>query len=308
MTISSTPTDLAAGQTVLAADVHWSDFWDFSVTADLLHYDFVLQAMLALALLGLLGGVLAPLIVVRQMSFAVHGASELSVTGAAAALLAGISVNIGGIIGAVVAAGVFGYLGNKARERDSVIGVVMAFGLGLGVLFLALYGRIGTGFALLTGQVVSVGVQGLTAIAITTAVVLAVLAVIYRPLLFASMDPRVAEANGVPMRTLSVIFAILMGLACAQGVQIIGALLVMSLMITPGAAAARLTANPTLMMVLSVIFAEIAAVGGLILSLAPKLPVSVFVTTISFIIYVICRQIGARREHTTRRIIDAVSA
>ncbi|MBR7560254.1 metal ABC transporter permease, partial [Mycobacterium tuberculosis] len=81
------------------------------------------------------------------------------VTGAAAALLAGISVNIGGIIGAVVAAGVFGYLGNKARERDSVIGVVMAFGLGLGVLSLALYGRIGTGFALLTGQVVSVGVQ-----------------------------------------------------------------------------------------------------------------------------------------------------
>lgn len=308
MTISSTPTDLAAGQTVLAADVHWSDFWDFSVTADLLHYDFVLQAMLALALLGLLGGVLAPLIVVRQMSFAVHGASELSVTGAAAALLAGISVNIGGIIGAVVAAGVFGYLGIKARERDSVIGVVMAFGLGLGVLFLALYGRIGTGFALLTGQVVSVGVQGLAAIAITTVVVLAVLAVIYRPLLFASMDPRVAEANGVPMRALSVIFAILMGLACAQGVQIIGALLVMSLMITPGAAAARLTANPTLMMVLSVIFAEVAAVGGLILSLAPKLPVSVFVTTISFVIYVICRQIGARREHTTRRAISAAAA
>ncbi|GAB35556.1 metal ABC transporter permease [Gordonia otitidis] len=308
MTIGSVAPDLATSQTAVAADVRWSDFWNFSVTADLLHYDFVLQAMLALALLGLLGGVLAPLIVVRQMSFAVHGASELSVTGAAAALLAGISVNVGGIIGAVVAAGVFGYLGNKARERDSVIGVVLAFGLGLGVLFLALYGRIGTGFALLTGQVVSVGVQGLTAIAITTVVVLGVLALIYRPLLFASLDPRVAEANGVPMRALSVIFAILMGLACAQGVQIIGALLVMSLMITPGAAAARLTANPTLMMVLSVIFAEIAAVGGLILSLAPKLPVSVFVTTISFIIYVICRQIGARREHTTRRIIDAVSA
>ena len=219
MTIGSVAPDLATSQTAVAADVRWSDFWNFSVTADLLHYDFVLQAMLALALLGLLGGVLAPLIVVRQMSFAVHGASELSVTGAAAALLAGISVNVGGIIGAVVAAGVFGYLGNKARERDSVIGVVLAFGLGLGVLFLALYGRIGTGFALLTGQVVSVGVQGLTAIAITTVVVLGVLALIYRPLLFASLDPRVAEANGVPMRALSVIFAILMGLACAQGVQ-----------------------------------------------------------------------------------------
>ncbi|MGV9858951.1 metal ABC transporter permease [Gordonia sp. NPDC003425] len=287
--------------THLATDVSWSDFWDFSVTAQLLHYDFVLQALLALTLLGLLGGVLAPLIVVRQMSFAVHGASELSVTGAAAALLAGVSVNVGGVIGAVIAAAVFGLMGNRARERDSVIGVVMAFGLGLGVLFLALYGRIGTGFALLTGQVVSVGVEGLRAIAITTVVVLAVLSVIYRPLLFASVDPRVAQAGGVPMRTLSVVFAIIMGLACAQGVQIIGALLVMSLMITPGAAAARITANPTRAVLWSVLFAEIAAVGGLLLSLAPKLPVSVFVTTISFVIYLICRWVGGRRRHITRR-------
>lgn len=279
-----------------ASNVRLDDLWNLSETVRLLQYDFVWQALLALALLGLLGGVLAPLIVARQMSFAVHGSSELSVTGAAAALLAGVSVNLGGVLGAVVAAAVFGFLGRRARERDSVIGVVMAFGLGLGVLFLALYGRIGTGFALLTGQVVSVGVQGLSAIAITTAVVLAVLAVIYRPLLFASMDPRVAEANGVPMRALSVVFAILVGLACAQGVQIIGALLVMSLMITPGAAAARLTANPAVAVGLSVAFAEVAAVGGLLLSLAPKLPVSVFVTTISFVIYVLCRRVGSRRR------------
>lgn len=284
----------------LASDVKLSDFWDFSVTADLLHYDFVWHAIIALALLGVLGGVLAPLIVMRQMSFAVHGTSELSVTGASAALLLGVSINLGGVVGSVIVAAVFGFLGNKARERDSVIGVVMAFGLGLAVLFLSLYGRVGTGFALLTGQVVSVGVQGLTAIAITTVVVLAVLAVIYRPLLFASLDPRVAEADGVPMRLLSVVFAIIMGLACAQGVQIIGALLVMSLMITPGAAAARLTANPGRAIMFSVIFAEIAAVGGLLLSLAPKLPVSVFVTTISFLIYLICRWVGARRQHRTR--------
>lgn len=285
---------------VLAADTRLSDFWDFGETLRLLHYDFVWQALLALALLGLLSGVLAPLIVVRQMSFAVHGASELSVTGAAAALLAGISVNVGGVIGAVIAAAVFGFMGNRARERDSVIGVVMAFGLGLGVLFLALYGRIGTGFALLTGQVVSVGVSGLTAIAVTTIVVLAVLAVIYRPMLFASLDPRVAQSAGVPMRTLSVVFAILIGLAAAQGVQIIGALLVMSLMITPGAAAARLSSNPTVVLGFSVVFAEVAAIGGMLMSLAPQLPVSVFVTTISFVIYVVCRMIGSRRTRTTR--------
>ncbi|RPA65586.1 metal ABC transporter permease [Gordonia oryzae] len=289
-----------AARTVVAANVELRDFWDFAETARLLHYDFVWQALIALALLGVLSGVLAPLIVSRQMSFAVHGASELSVTGAAAALLAGVSINLGGVIGAVLAAAVFGFMGNRARERDSVIGVVMAFGLGLGVLFLALYGRIGAGFALLTGQVVSVGVHGMAAIAITTAVVLAVLAVVYRPVLFASLDPRVAQARGVPMRALSVVFAILVGLAAAQGVQIIGALLVMSLMITPGAAAARLSANPTVVLGLSVLFAEIAALGGLLLSLAPQLPVSVFVTTISFVIYLVCRAIGSRRTHATR--------
>jgi len=273
-------------------------FFDLATTGDLLGRDFVQQAIVALALLGLLGGLLSPLIVTRQMSFAVHGVSELSVTGAAAALLAGISVNVGGVIGAVVAALTFGILGNRARERDSVIGVVMAFGLGLAVLFLALYGNASKGFAMLTGQVVSVGLSGLTAIAITTAAVIAVLAVIYRPLLFASVDPRVALANGVPTKALSIVFAVLMGLACAQGVQIIGALLVMSLLITPGAAAMRLSSNPTTVTLLAIAFAELAAVGGLILSLAPGLPVSVFVTTISFVIYLVCRFIGRSRERT----------
>lgn len=276
------------------ATAQFGEIGNLVQTADLLSRGFVLQALVAIALLGLLGGVLGPIIVTRQMSFAVHGVSELSITGAAAALFLGISVNVGGVIGAVIAAAVFGFLGNRARERDSVIGVVMAFGLGLAVLFMSLYGRVGTGFALLTGQVVSVGTGGLTAIAITSVVVLGGLAVIYRPLLFASADPRVAQAAGVPIRALSIVFAVLMGLACAQGVQIIGALLVMSLMITPAAAASRLSANPTVVIGLSVVFAELAAVGGLILSLAPGLPVSVFVTTISFVIYLICRFVGPR--------------
>jgi zinc/manganese transport system permease protein len=291
---------MTVGAPLAAAQIEISKLWDFGETGSLLERDFVQQSLLAVALLALLGGILGPLIVARQMSFAVHGVSELSVTGAAAALLLGIGINIGGVIGAVVAAAVFGFMGDRARERDSVIGVVMAFGLGLGVLFLSLYGSARTGFAMLTGQVVSVGTGGLTAIAITTVVVVAGMAVIYRPMLFASLDPRVAAAHGVPIRLLSVVFAILMGLACAQGVQIIGALLVMSLMITPAAAAARLTANPTTVLVLSVVFAEVAAVGGLILSLAPGLPVSVFVTTISFVIYVVCRVVGRRRQFATR--------
>ncbi len=282
----------------------WTDLIAFDVTADLLQRDFVQQAIGACALLALMGGLLGPLIVMRRMSFAVHGASELGVTGAAAALLLGVSVTTGATIASIGAALVFALLGGKNRDRDSVIGVVMAFGLGLGVLFLALYGRTGTGFALLTGQVVSIGLSGVAVVAATTAVIAIVLAVVYRPLLFASVDPRVAASRGVPTTALGLVFAVLLGAAVAQGVQVIGALLVMSLLITPAAAAIRITADPAKVMLLSVIFAEIAAVGGVVLSLAPGLPVSVFVTTLSFLIYVVCRIVGPRFR-SRRTVIDA---
>ncbi|MFC8528466.1 metal ABC transporter permease [Nocardia sp. NPDC057227] len=272
-----------------------SKTFDFSTTANLIGYDFVQQALLAAALLGLLAGVIGPLVVSRQMSFAVHGTSELSLTGAAAALLAGIGVGVGAIVGSVIAAVLFGVLGTKARERDSVIAVVLSFGLGLSVLFLWLGPeRAGSKFSLLTGQVVSVGYSGLTLLIACTAGVLAVLALIYRPLLFASTDPEVAQARGVPVRALSVVFAVMLGITAAFGVQIVGALLVLALLITPAAAAAQVTASPVRATVLAVLFAEVAAVGGILLSLAPGVPVSTFVTTISFVIYLVCRVVGRR--------------
>ncbi|MBF6124749.1 metal ABC transporter permease [Nocardia brasiliensis] len=278
-----------------------SKMFDFGTTANLLSYDFVQQAVLAAALLGLLSGVIGPLIISRQMSFAVHGTSELSLTGAAAALLAGIGVGVGAIAGSVVAAVLFGLLGTRARERDSVIAVVLSFGLGLSVLFLWLGpDRAGSKFSLLTGQVVSVGNGGLGLLAACTVGVLAVLAIIYRPLLFASSDPEVAVARGVPVRALSIVFAVLLGITAAFGVQIVGALLVLALLITPAAAAAQLTADPVRATVLAVVFAELAAVGGILLSLAPGVPVSTFVTTISFLIYVVARVVGTRRRELAR--------
>lgn len=274
-----------------------SKMLDFSTTAHLLTYPFVWQALLAAALLGLLSGAIGPLIVSRQMSFAVHGTSELSLTGAAAALLAGIGVGVGAIFGSVIAAVLFGLLGTKARERDSVIAVIMSFGLGLSVLFLWLGPeRAGSKFSLLTGQVVSVGYSGLALLITCTVAVLAVLAAVYRPLLFASTDPEVAVARGVPVRALSVVFAVMLGITAAFGVQLVGALLVLSLLITPAAAAAQLTANPMRATVLTIVFAELAAVGGMLLSLAPGVPVSTFVTTISFVIYLICRVVGSRQR------------
>lgn len=269
----------------------------FDVTADLLRRDFVQQALVAAALLALVAGLIGPFIVMRQMSFAVHGSSELSLTGAAFALLAGLNVGLGALIGSAMAAILFGVLGQRARERDSAIGVVMAFGLGLAVLFIHLYpGRAGTSFALLTGQIVGVGYSGLALLGAVTVLVVAVLAVSYRPLLFATADPEVAAARGVPVRALGIVFAALVGLTAAQGVQIVGALLVMSLLITPAAAAARIFSSPPATIAASVLFAELAAVGGLVLSLAPGVPVSVFVTTISFVIYLVCWAVS-RRSH-----------
>ena len=269
----------------------------FHITADLLSRDFVQQALLAAALLALVAGLIGPFIVMRQMSFAVHGSSELSLTGASFALLAGFNVGIGALVGCGLAAILFGVLGQRARERDSAIGVVLAFGLGLAVLFIHLYpGRSGTSFALLTGQIVGVGYSGLALLVVVTGLVIAVLAVSYRPLLFATADPEVAAARGVPVRALGIVFAALVGVVAAQGVQIVGALLVMSLLITPAAAAARVFSSPVAVLVASVVFAELSAVAGIVLSLAPGVPVSVFVTTISFVIYLVCWAVS-RRHH-----------
>lgn len=271
--------------------------FDVEATVALLQYDFVQQALLAGAILGLLAGVIGPLIVSRQMAFSVHGTSELSLTGAAAALIIGVSVGIGAVLGAVVAAILFGVLGTRARERDSVIGVIMAFGLGVAVLLLWAYdGRTGAAFSLLTGQIVAPGGTGIALLAACAAAVIVTLLVIYRPLLFSSTDPEVAAARGVPVRGLSIVFAVLVGVTAALGVQIVGALLVMALLITPAAAAARVASGPLAATVLAVIFAEVAAVGGILLALAPGVPVSAFITTIAFVIYLACRAIGSARQ------------
>src|SRR6201992_1617128 len=164
--------------------------FSFDVTAHLLRHDFVQQALVAAALLGLVAGLIGPFIVMRQVSVAVAGFSELSLPGAAFAWLIGFEVGMGALIGSALAAALFGILGQRARERDSVTGVVLAFGLGLAVLFIYLYpGRTSTSFALLTGQIVGVGYTGLATLALVCLLVIGVLATCYRPLLFATVDP-----------------------------------------------------------------------------------------------------------------------
>jgi zinc/manganese transport system permease protein len=274
--------------------------FDWDLYGRLFALPYVQAALIAAAILGLLAGVLGPLIVSRNMAFAVHGTSELAFTGGAAALLLGMDVGHGALAGAIVAALVLGLLSRRSSEHDSVIGAVLSFGLGVGVLLLWFYpGRASNKFGLLVGQIVGVDFASIALLAGSGIAVLLVLLVIYRPLLFASVDPDVAKARGVPVGGLSVVFAVLVGVATALGVQTVGALLVLALMITPAAAAARVTASPLRATVLAVVFAETAALGGFILSLAPGAPVSAFVTAISFLIYLVCWTISVARGRST---------
>ena len=278
-------------------DDFWSQILNFDNYGELLV--LVRNSIIAGAVLGVVGGLIGVFVMMRDLAFAVHGVSELSFAGASAALLLGVNVVAGSIGGSLLAALLIGLLGARARDRNSIIAVLMPFGLGLGILFLALYkGRSANKFGLLTGQIVSVDNPQLLLLVIVSAVVILGLLLIWRPLAFASIDSDVARARGVPVRALSIVFMILLGLAVAVSIQVVGALLVLSLLVTPAAAAMRVTASPVLTPVLSVVFAVVSVVGGIMLALGGGLPISPYVTTISFLIYVVCRVIGSRRSQT----------
>ncbi len=262
--------------------------FDFSDYDELI--PLVQNSLIAGLLLGLVGGLIGVFVMTRDMSFAVHGISELSFAGAAFALLLGYNVVGGSIIGSLIAALIIGYLGAKAKDRNSIVAVLMPAGLGLGILALALYeGRAANKFGLLTGQIVAVDDPQLASLVLICGFVLITLLFIWRPLTFASVDSEVAAARGVPTKALSIVFMLLLGLAVAASVQIVGALLVLSLLVTPAAAALRVSSSPILTPILSVVFAVTSVIGGILLALGAGLPISPYVTTVSFLIYLVCR-------------------
>lgn len=264
--------------------------FDFSDYEQLI--PLVQNSLIAGLLLGIMGGLIGVFVMTRDMSFAVHGISELSFAGAAIALLVGLNVALGATFGSIVAAIIIAILGTRAKDRNSIIAVLMPFGLGIGILALALYeGRAANKFGLLTGQIIAVDDPQVFWLIATATVVVIALLVIWRSLSFASLDPEVAEARGVPTKALGIIFMLLLALAVAASLQIVGALLVLTLLVTPAAAALRLTASPLLVPILSMVFAAVAVVGGILLALGGGLPISPYVTTLSFGIYLVARVI-----------------
>jgi len=269
-----------------------------------LRQPFAQHALIAGTLVAVISGLIGPFIVSRRMAFAVHGTAELSFTGAAAGLVVAANPVAGALLGSLVVATMIGAFGVRDRERDSAIGVILAFGLGVGIYLLSLYHGFATEATnILFGQIFGVSTGQLILLLVVATGVLLAMAVLYRPLLFASVDPEVAEARGVRPRLVGLLFLYVLALTVTEAAQIVGTLLVLSLAITPAAAAQRLSARPAVVTGLSVIFALIASDGGLIASLQSHIiKASVFVTAISFGIYVLARTLGvglraARRTH-----------
>jgi zinc/manganese transport system permease protein len=268
-----------------------------------LQFPFAQHALEAAFLVAIICGLIGPFVITRSMAFAVHGTSELAFTGAVAGLLVADNPVAGALVGAVVVAGLIGLLGQRASERDSTIGVILAAGLGLGVFLLTYYhGFASEALNILFGNIFGINADQILLLAVIAVAVAAVLGVIWRPLLFASVDPDAARARGVPAAALGLVFLFVLAVTVTEAAQLVGTLLVLSLAITPAAAAQRLTFSPIATTVLSVVFAVVSADGGLLLSFQfPTVRPSVPIVAVSFAFYVLARVAGpaltARRRH-----------
>ena len=266
------------------------------------HYAFVQHALLAGIITAVLAGTVGTIVTARNMSFAVHGLAEVGFTGAAGAVLTGFSAGVGVLVTTFAAAAAIGVLGVRLRERDIAIGSVQAFVTGLGVLFLALSTRYATeAFSILFGSILAVTMEDLIRSLAVGAIALTALAIIYRPLRFATVDPEVAEARGVPLRLVSTAFLLVLALTVAEAVQLVGVILIFTLLIVPAAAAQRLTVHPGFVVLYSVGIALAVTIGGIACALYTSWPVSFFVSTFSFVAYLLARAMSTRTPRAAGR-------
>ena len=252
----------------------------------MLAYDFMRNAFVAGAIVAVLAGAVGYVLVLRGQTFAGHALSHVGFTGATGAVLLGVSP-FAGLVGFTVAAGIgMGFLGERLAARDVAIGMILSMALGLGLLFLHFYTSYATqATALLFGNVLAVGPGALWSLAVLALLGLAALASIARPLLFATLQPELAEARGVPMRFVAVVFLAIVGLAVAECVEIVGVLLVFTLMVGPAASAQALSSRVLSGVALAVGLALAEAWGGIALAWFSDWPVSFWITALSGSVY-----------------------
>jgi zinc/manganese transport system permease protein len=258
--------------------------------SEVLEYHFMVNALLAGSAVAVMAGLLGWLMVLRRETFAGHTLSMMAFPGAAGAALIGVAAAWGYflfcVVGALVIGRFSGARGRSWSEQSAVIGSVQALALGLGFLFVSLYGGVlGDLDNLLFGTFLGISDGQVLLLAGVALVAVAALAVLGRPLLFASVDADVASARGVPVRGLGVAFLVLLGLAVAATSQITGVLLVFALLLMPAASAQAITARPGLSLALTVAIGLAVVWLGLGIAYFSIYPAGFFVTSISFAVY-----------------------
>jgi zinc/manganese transport system permease protein len=255
-------------------------------TTPMFEYDFMRTAFAASGVAAVLAGTVGFFLVLRGQTFAGHALSHVGFTGATGAILFGLSP-LAGLVGFTVVAGVgMGLFGEKLAERDVAIGMMLSLALGLGLLFLHFYTSAATqAAALLFGNVLGVDSAALVNLVVLAVLSLAALALIGRPLVFASLQSELAEARGVPLRFVSAAFLAIVAVAVAECAQIVGVLLVFTLMVGPAAAAMNLTRGLAAAVALSAALALAEAWGGLTLAFYSDWPVSFWITALSGMVF-----------------------
>jgi zinc/manganese transport system permease protein len=280
--------------------------FSLNVLSDLqtmLSYSFMQHAFLAGTLVAIVAGVVGYFVVLRRLSFAAHALSHIGFAGAAGAVLLGLNPLVGLLV--FTGGGGLGMaaLSRRSMNRDTEIGIVLAFMLGLGVLFISLYKGYATqAYSLLFGEILGISSGDVIATLVAAIVTVATVALLYRRLLFSSLDADVAEAKGVPVGLLHTLFLLLIALATAISVQVVGVLLIFALMVTPAATAQCLARRPLQGIAITVAVALLATWLGLFISFYVSYPVSFFITTTAFVIYLVARLIRFRSK-TPRAVV-----
>ena len=258
-------------------------------------WSFMQQAIEAGTLTAVVAGVVGYFVVLRRSAFTAHAFSEIGFAGAAWAVLNNVQPIVGLLLGSNLGGVAIALLGPRAKNRDTQIGIVLAFSLGLGLLFLSLYsGYASQTYAILFGEITGVSPGQVIETLEASAAILVGMGLIYRPLLFSSLDEDVAEAKGMPMLPLGIAFMVLVAVTVSFAVQVTGVLLIFSLMVTPAATALYLAKKPSRAIVASIIIALAATWIGLFLAFYTPYPVSFYITGEVFAFYLFVRFVYAR--------------
>lgn len=253
---------------------------------NLLLYPFMQNALLAGSIVAIVAAVTGYFVIVRGLTFAGHALAQIGFAGAAAAILLGIDPVFGLLVFTLGAGISIGVLGKEIRERDITIGIVMTLGLGFGILFIALYqGYAEQAYSILFGTILGISRTDVLVTLLSGALTLILLIAIFRPLLFSSYDPELAEARGVPVRALAITFLVLLAIVVSISVQIIGILLIFTLLIGPAATARRLTHQPYAIIGLAILLGLLYTWFGIFWAALSNWPVSFCIATISFGLY-----------------------